>query len=215
MLLNKLELFETEMKANGIEETTYTVSTGRALLTVDLDLADGDKIDMLLAIRGISRKTGKETTRIFAFQLARPYRTRWLEPEDYLDIIDLIMPMHESGSHGKKTTDDFEPFNLFSFLLDRHLPNHPAGGEQVRKDIDNLKKVVDANVAEADKVYFFRFYPHRRDGRNVTAKNLAKTRAHGTYEAYLHCLRHNKSSQWTSYPQLAKSITEEIHKDND
>ena len=204
MILKMLIKFITEMIEKSIDATAFAFSAGKAVIRV-LIMLDGDNVDMLLAIRGFSAKDGSEVSRIFAYRLTQPYTSVWIEPEDYQAIVDLLQPGRTSGSCGSQGNADWEPFNLFAYL-EQHLPDHPVGGAEARKAVDDFREVMKNNVKDKDKPYFCGFVSHARDGKHVTAQNLAKTLAHGSYAAYRFCADHNVSTAWTAYPNLAKDL---------
>ncbi|WHX41193.1 DUF6037 family protein [Mesobacillus sp. AQ2] len=84
----------------------------------------------------------------------------------------------------------FEEFN-------KHIPNIAI---QTNIPKPSQVAVYRDKVEEADKIYFIKWRDNTKTGKNVSLKNLEKTRLLLSYDAYLMCKAKNISSCWSSLP---------------
>ena len=94
--------------------------------------------------------------------------------------------------------DPNNPFRPKDFFedLNRAIPREASRGNEVKpQDVARYL----GNVEEADKIYFAGWRPHQDpEVRDVTERNLEKTRRLLGEDAYRLCLKHRISSAWSA-----------------
>lgn len=94
--------------------------------------------------------------------------------------------------------DPNNPFRPKDFFedLNRAIPREASRGREVKpQDVARYL----SNVEEADKIYFSGWRPHQDpEVRDVTERNLEKTRLLLGEDAYRLCLKHRISSAWSA-----------------
>ncbi|MER2005805.1 MAG: DUF6037 family protein [Psychrobacillus sp.] len=101
--------------------------------------------------------------------------------------------------------DPNNPFSPVSFFeeFNKHIP-FIAVNNNIPKPSEIA--IYRNKVEESEKIYFYRWRDNTKAGKNVSLKNLEKTKLLLSYEAYLMCKNKNISSCWSSNPNDEKQF---------
>ena len=95
-------------------------------------------------------------------------------------------------------------FTSFMFLksIESQLPKKSSGIKAAPYKIARFKTSQLKHVEESDKIYFYGWNDHKKDGRQ--AKNFEKTKLFFGIEIENYCRKNNISSMWTDDPSKNK-----------
>lgn len=185
-----LKLLHKDMIAKGEERATFPFEFNGKIFSC-IFLTDIIPYRLYLTTLGLSPK-------VFELEIEKGYKTQSFIA-DYKKLIAYLEIKYDP-------THKFVPFNFFE-ALNRRIPKEFKMRPNYREVLEVAAK--RRNIEEEAKIYFCGW---RRNviGKNVTEKNLEKTRsAFGDTKAEM-CKRKNISSCWTD-----RDVEEDLRKLND
>jgi hypothetical protein len=128
------------------------------------------------------------------FEVSRSYEiATYIHDAQALNSLRAALRTDADSGRGFSTSD-------FLREIDARLPATVTPGDRPRP-VDMAPHRRD--VEEADRIYLCGWDPHASDGRHVSARNLAKTRAWLGQAQHDWCERYNVSTRWTDDPRRA------------
>ena len=129
----------------------------------------------------------------FSVKVAEGYRVKTQLGDDYYGLCKALDLKFDPNNR-------FRPVDFFKDL-NRVVPSEISRDNEVEpQDVARYCR----DVEEADKNYFVGWRLHRDpEVRDVTERNLEKTRRLLGEDAYLHCREHRISTAWTDDPKKA------------
>ena len=178
--LNRLRLFHREMEKCGICRRRFPFRRNHKELDV-LFFTDMEPYELMFGLVG-----GQWSMTV---KILEGYRVNiLLGKDDYAKLCEALGLKYGPNNR-------FRPKDFFEDL-NRAIPRELSLSSEVKpQDIARYSR----NIEEADKVYFAGWRPHHDPGvRDVTERNLEKTRLLLGEDAYRRCLKHRISSAWTA-----------------
>ncbi|QIM16033.1 rloe protein [Leucobacter insecticola] len=179
MELPALRLLHQRMRQESVDRTTFSYRNNRARLDV-VFLVDENPYVLLIGARS-------EAPYSFELPVLPGYRVPLLFNERLKPLMDAL---------GVRPNPD-SPFRTSLFLkdLNEHIPDF-VNARDLPTDMLS-RRIAASNVEEADKIYFVGWIAHN-DGRNVSPKNLDKTRRILGAATADRCQRSNVSTRWSA-----------------
>lgn len=111
----------------------------------------------------------------------------------YIEPKETFFALRNALFQGQGSTNRFDPLAFFT-EFNRHIPNHAVPGHTPTPD-DVVRYYPD--IEDANKRFFCGWLDNTKQGNQVSATNLAKTRRLLGQRAHDLALRRNLSTRWT------------------
>ena len=123
-------------------------------------------------------------------ELKKGFELNTYLPTDKLSKLKEIFNVGNGYNGNFKTNDFFTHFN-------KRIPKN-LRETRVVPPCDLPKR---NDIEDAERIYFYRFYPHKNEKPGVTKENLDKTEALLGLDARIMCEKHNITTQWKDIPR--------------
>lgn len=177
--LNRLRLFHREMKKCGIDRRRFPFRRNHKEFDVFF-FTDMEPYELMFGLVGDQWS--------MTVKMLEGYRVNTWLGEDYARLCEALGLKYDPDNR-------FRPKDFFEDL-NRAIPREASLSSEVKpQDVARCFR----NIEEADKIYFAGWRPHNDSRvRDVTERNLEKTRRLLGEDAYRRCLKHRISSAWTA-----------------
>lgn len=178
MKLTNINQLYNEMKENKQPRQQFQIEYNHVLADVFFFI---DQTPFVLAFGIVA------TQAYFELQVSTGFQVIPVFDKEIYDLIIREFHIRYDPNHKFRPLDFLEAIN-------RKLPQHVSATKSVEpRHIAKYHRDID----EAEKIYFCGFISQRKFGRNVSQKNLNKTRTLMGEAAYQRCLKEKISTKWT------------------